>query len=118
MRAGVCAPQLQRTFRFMRDSDMRAFDPSPLVRSHTHEYTQTHAHAHTHTHTHSHAHTNTHARTRARTHAHALTTPHPHTGQVEACRDLGLHFRVTAQNDSSEFLDKAPMRALLLLICL
>ena len=25
---------------------------------------------------------------------------------VESCRDLGLHFRVTSQNDSSEFLDK------------
>ena len=25
---------------------------------------------------------------------------------VDACRDLGLHFRVTSQNDSSEFLDK------------
>jgi len=47
--------QLQRTFRFMVDSEMQSFDPIQLV---------------------------------------------------EACRDLGLHFRVTSQNDSSEFFDK------------
>ena len=47
--------QMQRTFRFMVDSELQAFDPIQLV---------------------------------------------------DACRDLGLHFRVTSQNDSSEFLDK------------
>jgi uncharacterized UBP type Zn finger protein len=47
--------QLQRTFRFMVDSELQSFDPIQLV---------------------------------------------------DSCRDLGLHFRVTSQNDSSEFLDK------------
>jgi len=47
--------QMQRTFRFMVDSELQSFDPIQLV---------------------------------------------------DACRDLGLHFRVTSQNDSSEFLDK------------
>lgn len=52
---GELLRQLQRTFRFMVDSELQSFDPIQLV---------------------------------------------------EACRDLGLHFRVTSQNDSSEFLDK------------
>ena len=47
--------QMQRTFRYMVDSELQSFDPISLV---------------------------------------------------ESCRDLGLHFRVTSQNDSSEFLDK------------
>jgi ubiquitin C-terminal hydrolase len=47
--------QMQRTFRFMVDSELQSFDPIQLV---------------------------------------------------DACRDLGLHFKVTSQNDSSEFLDK------------
>mmetsp|Transcript_39620 Transcript_39620/g.93227 ORF Transcript_39620/g.93227 Transcript_39620/m.93227 type:complete len:2695 (+) Transcript_39620:129-8213(+) len=52
---GEVLKQLQRTFRFMVDSELQSFDPIQLV---------------------------------------------------EGCRDLGLHFRVTSQNDSSEFFDK------------
>ena len=52
---GELLRQLQRTFRFMVDSELQSFDPIQLV---------------------------------------------------EACRDLGLHFKVTSQNDSSEFFDK------------
>ncbi len=52
---GELLRQLQRTFRFMVDSELQSFDPIQLV---------------------------------------------------EACRDLGLHFRVTSQNDSMEFFDK------------
>lgn len=52
---GELLRQLQRTFRFMVDSELQSFDPIQLV---------------------------------------------------EASRDLGLHFRVTSQNDSMEFFDK------------
>jgi ubiquitin C-terminal hydrolase len=52
---GELLRQLQRTFRFMVDSELQSFDPIQLV---------------------------------------------------DACRDLGLHFRVTSQNDSMEFFDK------------
>jgi len=47
--------QMQRTFCFLRDSELQSFDPALLV---------------------------------------------------ESCRDLGLHFRVQAQNDTTEFLEK------------
>ena len=52
---GELLKQLQRTFRFMEESELQSFDPLQLV---------------------------------------------------EACRDLGLHFKVTSQNDAAEFLDK------------
>jgi len=52
------------------------------ARAHTHTHTRMHAHAHMHAHTHAHAraHTHTHARTRAHTHTRTHThTTHTHT---------------------------------------
>ena len=65
-----------------------AYTPAVLARTHaharahTHTHTRMHAHAHMHAHTHAHAraHTHTHARTRAHTHTRTHThTTHTHT---------------------------------------